>query len=258
MPEAIQHSIDLSIEAASPIHSQILQTYQADFVKYAKKSHLQKIQKVFRYIFLHSCQKVKWTNISRDDLSRDLKLNLKLLEEAKVVSFVKHSNCSGIPLEASEVDEVFKNLVLDVGLMNHAQSLKWSSFANSQENEILTEGVIAEQFVGQHLLFQKPFYEPPHLNYWLREGKSSNAEVDYVVEEDSSLVAIEVKAGAAGKIRSLHQWHHDIKYKKKKAVRFNLSKGARENVSHKTENTSIDYVLVTLPLYLIEWWRNFI
>ncbi len=258
MPEAQKINLESGVEATSVVHSQLLETYKADFVKYAKKTHLQKIQKVFRYVYLHPCQKIKWANISRDDLSRDLKLNLKFLEEAKIVGLVKHSNCSGIPLEASEVEEVFKVIVLDVGLMNHALALNWNSFKNFQENELLIEGSIAEQFIGQHLYHQRPYHESPRLNYWLREGKAANAEVDFVLENESFLIAIEVKAGAAGKIRSLHQWHSDIKYKKKRAVRFNLSRGAREQVSYRFEEKLLEYELLTLPLYAVEWWKNFL
>jgi predicted AAA+ superfamily ATPase len=258
MPEALQQMALGNIEEVSIIQSQILQAYQSDFVKYSKKSHLQKIQKIFRYVFLNPCQKIKFSNISREDLSRDLKLNLELLEESKVISFVRHSDCAGLPLEASESEKVYKVLTLDVGLMNHAQGLQWRSFKNYQENEIVTEGDIAEQFIGQHLLYQKPCYQAPRLNYWLREGKSENAEVDYVVEEDSQMIAIEVKSGAAGKIRSLHQWQHDIKFKKKKAVRFNLSRGSYEKVRHQIQNRELEYELVTLPLYLIDLWKKFL
>ena len=98
----------------------------------------------------------------------------------------------------------------------------------------------------------------PKLNYWLREGKSNNAEVDFVVERGGFLIAIEVKAGVAGKIRSLHQWMKDVNYKKKKAIRFNLSAGAIENVTHHFEDEDIKYKLITLPLYLVNHFHKFI
>jgi predicted AAA+ superfamily ATPase len=59
----------------------------------------------------------------------------------------------------------------------------------------VNEGALAEQFIGQHLAFLDP--GKPSLHYWLREGKSENAEVDYVVAEDGKILPIEVKAGAA-------------------------------------------------------------
>lgn len=61
-------------------------------------------------------------------------------------------------------------------------------------------GALAEQFVGQELLacgFE-------NLYYWSRDAKSSSAEVDYLIECKGKIAPIEVKSGAAGKLRSLH------------------------------------------------------
>jgi len=44
------------------------------------------------------------------------------------------------------------------------------------------------------------------LTYWLREGRASNAEVDFVMAFESQIVPIEVKAGGRGSLRSLHQF----------------------------------------------------
>jgi hypothetical protein len=68
------------------------------------------------------------------------------------------------------------------------------------------EGAIAEQFIGQHL--QELLSESPNreLTYWLREGRSSNAEVDFVMAFEGHIVPIEVKAGWRGSLRSLHQF----------------------------------------------------
>lgn len=40
---------------------------------------------------------------------------------------------------------------------------------------LINEGVIAEQFIGQHLLDMLSKSPNRELNYWLREGRSSNA-----------------------------------------------------------------------------------
>ena len=66
---------------------------------------------------------------------------------------------------------------------------------------------MAEQFIGQHLAFLDP--GKPSLHYWLREGKSENAEVDYVVAQNGKILPIEVKAGAAGSLKSIHQFCHE-------------------------------------------------
>ena len=42
---------------------------------------------------------------------------------------------------------------------------------------LVNEGALAEQFVGQHVLYLEEGRETPRLNYWLREGKRANAHV---------------------------------------------------------------------------------
>jgi len=77
---------------------------------------------------------------------------------------------------------------------------------NVDEARLVNEGPLAEQFVGQELLFRGGFLrERPHLNYWLRHRKGSDAEVDYVLALGMDILPIEVKAGATRRLRSLHQ-----------------------------------------------------
>ncbi len=252
MPEAILTLLEAGIDSVPQIHSQILETYQGDFVKYAKKSHLIKIQKVFRHLYLHPCSKIKFSNISPEDNSKDLKSNLELLFKAKIATPVFNTTCAGVPLESTKSEKIFKSLLLDVGLMNHFQKASWVNIKNMSEAKLLTDGKIAEQFIGQHLLSLQPPYESPDLYYWLREGKAANSEVDYVIERSPYLIAIEVKAGAAGKIRSMHHWVKDTAHDKKKCLRFNLSPGSEELVTYQFENQRLEYPLLTIPLYLVE------
>jgi predicted AAA+ superfamily ATPase len=44
------------------------------------------------------------------------------------------------------------------------------------------------------------------MNFWVREKKQSNAEVDYVITHHDKLIPIEVKSGSTGRLRSLHQF----------------------------------------------------
>ena len=64
-------------------------------------------------------------------------------------------------------------------------------------------------------------------------------------------MAIEVKAGAAGKIRSLHQWMKDISYKKKMCPIQSLQRLNRDD-QYQFENVNLKYPLVTLPLYMVQ------
>ncbi len=116
------------------------------------------------------------------------------------------SDASGLPLEAKLDRHAYKCLFLDVGLASLMTGLDWTALGKFDDRKLINEGGLAEQFVGQHLLSRKRGLEEPSLCYWLREGKSTNAEVDYVIDHGRKIVPVEVKAGTVGRLRSLHQF----------------------------------------------------
>jgi len=150
-------------------------------------------------------KKFKYSNIDRDKQSRDLKEALILLEKAGVVFRVKHTSGNGLPLEAEAKENIFKTVFLDIGLMQNICGLNSDIFLTSNEDFIkVNGGAIAEQFVAQELLNYQDCYRQPSLHCWVREAKSSNAEVDYVIPCCSKVLPIEVKSGKAGTLRSMH------------------------------------------------------
>ena len=53
--------------------------------------------------------------------------------------------------------------------------------ARSADLDTLLDGRMAEIFIGQQLLTTLPGY-PGKLYFWIRDKKSGNAEVDYLIE----------------------------------------------------------------------------
>ena len=74
------------------------------------------------------------------------------------------------------------------------------------EQRLINEGALAEQFVGQQLLRSHELNSPLLLHYWQRSGKKGNAEVDYIIQLESDIIPLEVKAGTTGTLKSLHQF----------------------------------------------------
>jgi len=140
---------------------------------------------------------------------------------------------------------------MDAGMANNICGNDWIFLESIDERGLVNEGGLAEQFIGQHLL--NP-HQAPQLTYWLREGKSSNAEVDYVISRGDLIVPIEVKAGKSGSLKSLQQFV----YRKGLAiaVRFDLNPPSVQNVKNvmrtKEGNRDVEYTLMSLPLYLVE------
>jgi hypothetical protein len=148
--------------------------------------------------------------------------------------------------------KAYKLVSMDVGIVNFLSGGRWESLSQATAQSLVNEGALAEQFAGQHLAFLDP--GKPALHYWLREGKAENAEVDYVIAVDGQILPVEVKAGAAGSLKSLHQFCHEKNCPT--ALRLDLNKPSRFPVVFKARerNATADvrFELLSLPLYAVE------
>jgi len=134
--------------------------------------------------------------------------------------------------------------------MHPSCGLSLVDFENVEELVLVNQGAVCEQFIGQHLLYSLPVYQPPELFYWARERPSSSAEVDYVFSEGPQIVPIEVKAGKTGRLRSLQMFMGQKE--SRLAVRFNSDLPSLADVPIVVPGTLRNsYRLLSLPLYLI-------
>ena len=244
MPEAVLRFVESkSLLEARNVHRLLVQTYRDDIGKYA--GHPERVLEVFNYVPKGSGRKVKYSNIS-EDKSRDVKMAIQALVQARVILQVRHSNCSGLPLKSSENERVFKLYFLDIGLSNYMQGMSWSDLQELGNNELINSGSMAEQFVAQHLIYRDQGLEEPNLSYWLRERHTQKAEVDFVISENSEIIPVEVKAGKRGKLRSL------VSFAKEKnvnlSIRFDLK--FRENLR--------DDNLLNLPIFLVGYYKHYL
>lgn len=214
----------------------ILETYRSDFSKYATKTQYKYLQKAFEKTPGLISQHFKYTLISSEYRSIDLKRALEQLGWAGLLYQVHASSASGIPIHAQKKENKFKLLFLDLGLVNSANRLDLQTIWDSDLLQI-NSGSLAEQFVGQELLA----YADPHLStelfYWERDKKGSMAEVDYIVQAGTFIIPIEVKAGTTGSLRSMTQFLEE----KKQPFGVRISQ----------HSLSFHDGVLTIPLYLI-------
>ena len=255
MPEAVDvFASSRSLQQVSDVHNSIIDTYREDFPKYIGSRNLGRVNHVFNHAARNVGNKVKYSNISGEEQSKTIKADIELLCQARVLTKVVHSHCSGLPLQAELDEKIYKLLFLDIGLMNAICGLRWRSIEQSDIAGLINEGAIAEQFIGQHLIDMLSNLANREPTYWLRQGRSNNAELDYVIALDGQIIPIEVKAGATGSLRSLHQFmcEKDLSV----AVRFDASlpssQDIRGTVIRNNKPTQVDYRLISLPLYLVE------
>lgn len=245
MPEAVrEYSDSKDLIEVERIHESIIRTLELDFSKYGTKSQQENLISILRYIPTGIGKKIKYVNIDPYKRSDALRTAFNLLEMSRIVSLTNHTSAEGIPLEQGKNDRISKPLFLDIGLANHILKLRLTDI-----NDLITvnEGSLAEQFVGQQILSTDAFYLDPKLYYWVREAKNSNAKLDFVTEYDHKIIPIEVKAGKTGTLRSLQVFMKEKKLRK--ALRFNADQPSE---------TTGDYDLISLPLYLAPLFRKFV
>ena len=192
--------------AAGLEQDRILRTFKDDIHKYASGPlQTANLEKLLESAIRHVGKQIKYTTLLPDADIRRTKMSLELLEKACLLAKVCSVNPSGLPLGAEASDKVFKLIFFDIGL-----GQKWAGFSPTETLEsdnllALYEGRLAEQFVGQQLLAESASASEDRALYcWIRAAKSSNAEVDYIIVREGKIIAVEVKAGKAGSLRSFH------------------------------------------------------
>lgn len=205
MPEVVSDWVEhRSLARTALIQRDLLQTFRDDFAKYKRGVHTARVAKVFAALPRLVGRKFQPKQVDADEKTLKLRDAFHLLSLARVVTPVHRTAANGIPLGA-EVDERYQKVcLLDTGLYAAQVGIDAATVAAEPELTLVNDGQLAEQLVGQQLRACRPFNQEPTLFTWVREAKSSNAEVDYVIQVGSRIVPVEVKAGATGRLRSLH------------------------------------------------------
>jgi predicted AAA+ superfamily ATPase len=251
MPEAVSTWIKTeSLEALSEVHNNLINTYQYDFAKYAGKLTITYLEEVLHAVPKLLTKKFIYTHVNLTARHESIKQALTLLLKARLCHKVQSVSANAIPLGAEVHSKIFKVILIDVGLVSTLLGLKLHQFSNMEDIFVINKGALAEQVVGQLLRLLSPFYTEPTLHYWNRELASSSAEIDYLIQDNQRLIPIEVKAGAEGKLRSLHQFMSEKPWKL--AIRFYTGPVQRDHIQSKTTTgDQNDYELISLPFYLL-------
>lgn len=252
MPEAVQAYIDgLGLMEVERVQNEILYTYEDDFNKYRKTIDAGLMQSIFRKLSVYVGKKVKYVNYSKETRSEKTKRILDMFSKALILTNCYTADCSGIPLDGTSDFSTMKTYLVDVGLMNRQMGLDCQNILNQDETQLINAGAIAEQMISQHLMYFHGNMQKPHAFYWLKENKKGNAEVDFVIQKNSNIIPVEVKAGKSGTLKSLHLFmktKQDIPY----AVRFDLNKPSIFEVDTLLhDGSSVKYQLISLPIYLV-------
>lgn len=251
LPSAVDSWInEQSLIEVSDIHNSLLSSFHDDFGKYRGRLAIEKLEDVLASIPKQLAQKFVYKQACPNANAAQVSQALSLLNKARVTHKVISTHSNGIPLAAQTNDKFFKEIFLDVGLCSAQLGLTLNKIQSTQEINLINKGGIAEQTVGQILRTTFPYYLDPKLYCWMREARGSAAEIDYVIQHNSRVIPVEVKAGKTGTLRSLHYFMGIKNYQLGVRVNSDYPSIVEVNVNDASGKT-IQYKLLSIPFYLV-------
>lgn len=235
MPEVVSHYIKSgSFTEAREIQRNILSAYERDFSKHAPPEIVPRIRMVWNSILSQLSRenrKFIYGMIKKGSRAKDFELALSWLEDCGLIYKVTRISKPGQPLKAYEDFTAFKLFIIDVGLLGAMGDLDEKKLIEGNALFEEFKGALTEQYVLQQL--KTIPYLPVH--YWSAER--SEAELDFVIQLNSEIFPIEVKAEENLMAKSLKSFHQ--KYPKTIPIRTSMSNFRQEEW------------LTNLPLYAI-------
>ena len=236
MPEVVQNFVNNGdFNQVRTIQKRILSAYERDFSKHIPANTVEKARMLWNSIPTQLAKENKkfiYNAIKKGARSKEFETELTWLRNNGLIYQVHKITKPGLPIGAYADLDAFKLFVLDVGLLGALSGLEAKTILGKYEIFQEFKGAIAEQYVLQQFktIDDMPIY------YWTNE--TSRSEVDFVIQRESKVIPVEVKAATNLKARSLKIYMEQ--FKPELAIRTSLAD------YKKTEN------LVDIPLYAIE------
>jgi hypothetical protein len=206
MPEIIKTDLDRNnLADLPPIYESIWSTYKSDIEKYTTNDSERKIiRHLMNSAHLALDQRVKFQGFGNSNYrSREIGESFRILEDAKIMRLI-YPTTDLIPPLQSDLKKSPRLQFLDTGLVNYSlgiqgQMLAMKDLSQAYKGALIPHLVTQELISTTHLTDQKP-------NFWVREKKQSSAEMDLVIPFQGLAIPVEIKSGATGSLRSLHQF----------------------------------------------------
>lgn len=231
----------------------LVATFRADFAKYAGKMDRAILDHTLQAVARSLGRKFVYAQAADGVKQHQAKRALELLAAARLCHLVRYTAATGLPLGGDANDKFRKAILVDIGLFHAlADTPAADRFPAWHDLAPAIRGQLTEQLAGQALLLAgDPTGDGPRLFYWQREG-GRPGEIDFIVQAGGRIIPIELKSGASGAMKSLHQFMFDKKLRFAIRIDENPPSLATINVAT-TQGDSVGYLLLGLPIYLA--WR---
>ena len=224
MPEAVQAFVDSrDFNEVREIQQNILTAYEQDFSKHAPNETVPRIRMLWNSIAAQLAKENKkfiYGLIKEGARAKEFELALLWLTDCGLVHKIHRESAPNLPLKAYEDLKAFKLFLVDIGLLSCMVGLQQKVLLDGNELFKEFKGALTEQYVLQQLKTIKGL----NVYYWTAERGS--AEVDFIIDNGSNVIPIEVKAEQNLKAKSLKVYQE--KYQPKIAVRTSMADYKKE------------------------------
>ena len=235
MPEVVNSFIeDEDYNKVRTIQQNILTSYEQDFWKHAPSEIIPRIRMIWNSVISQLAKENKkfvYGLIKEGARAKDFELALSWLEDYGLIYKIQRTKKSNVPLAAYSDLGIFKLYVIDIGLLGALGNLNARIIVENDRLFNEFKGSLTEQYVLQELIQMKK----NQVHYWSND--SGSAEIDFIFEQDSKIIPLEVKAGENLQAKSLKTF--SLKYPEIHCFRSSLSDYREESW------------LTNIPLYSI-------
>lgn len=246
MPEVIKtYIVSEGISQLPKVYESIWATYKNDIEKYTTNDTERKvIRHIMDVAHLYLDQRVKFQNFGNSNYrSREVSEAFRNLDAAKILQLIYPTTNIDAPIKPN-IKKTPRLQFLDTGLVNHDLKIQ-GELLSLKDLSGAYNGAIMPHMITQELLSLNIInnHKP---NFWVREKNQASAEVDLVIQYQDKVIPIEIKSGATGSLKSLHEFlertnHHY-------AIR--MYAGEFKIEEHHTPKQNKAYKLMNLPFYL--------
>ncbi len=241
MPEAVAALLgNRDTQLCQRILQNIINAYSLDFSKHIDTKDVVRVNYIWSSLpsqLSRENKKFLYQTVKPGARAREYEDALTWLVNAGLVYKIHRIMKPGLPLKAYEDLTAFKIYLSDTAVLRRLSLL--DPVAISEGNRLFTEfkGSLTENFVLNSIITQ--FKSMPY--YW-RSG--NEAEVDFIVQFENTIIPIEVKSDQNIKSRSLSVYRE--KYNPEISIRFSL------------RNLKKEEGLINLPLFMADYVQSFL
>lgn len=241
MPAAVTAMLEKrGIHEIEDIQQGILTAYALDFAKHAPGKDIPRITAIWRSIpsqLSRENRKFVYKLVRDGARAREYEDALLWLEHAGLLHRIFCASKPGLPLGAYDDLSAFKIYLCDTGLLRAMAQLPADVFW--ADNPLFTEfkGAMAENAVLQSMVA----YFDVLPRYWT---SGATAEVDFLLQNGTSLLPIEVKSGKRLSGKSLGVYIE--RFSAALAIRYSMN------------NLRRDGAILNIPIFLADWTRRIV